>query len=296
VADIRKGVGYAKLLLFGEHAAVYGYPALGIGLDMSTQITLEPGEHFSLPELNDQDQILLEHLLEHAAKRKELIPGRLEIRSDIPRESGLGSSAAFCVALAQIIYQSETNIWEAANYLEEVFHGTPSGIDAGISCFGGTQYFTFDGKKYSFPKREELPATTMHLLIGHIPRKNSTKELVASIRARIEAGDRKTHEQMKGLGALSTQAAELMRGGSLDSQNLGEMSQAAQRLLAEAGVSTDELDTLLSQGINAGALGAKLSGGGGGGSYFFVVKDQDHGEYVLERLKSLNLHLFSRTV
>ena len=128
------------MLLFGEHAAVYGHPALGVSLPWTLELKIIPvadaGHAGSrratepLPALPEQVAAMLAVPHLHAV---------VEIRSQIPIGLGFGSSAALCVAAERALTSaavpppSAATAWRGAHERERVFHGTPSGADTGLA-------------------------------------------------------------------------------------------------------------------------------------------------------------------
>lgn len=107
-----RGTGYAKLLLFGEHAAVYGHPAVGIALADATTVTISPGsgERWYAPNLAPAYRPYLDELTAALEKGMPLlwpgldiraVRGRITVDSTVPVAQGFGSSASLCVALAE---------------------------------------------------------------------------------------------------------------------------------------------------------------------------------------------------
>ena len=97
-----------KLLLFGEHAAVYGHPAVGLGLDSSLTLEIRPSAGTSFPGLSERGRNRLPVNSFRSAGNLlptiTLPPAEYQIQTDIPRSSGFGSSAALCVSLAQYLH------------------------------------------------------------------------------------------------------------------------------------------------------------------------------------------------
>ena len=138
------GRATGKLLLFGEHAAVYGHPALGISLPWTAGAEdhprcrrrprrFAPG-HRATPGAAGASSPRCSpcrHL--HAV---------VEIRSQIPIGLGFGSSAALCVAAERAPDERRVRrrpgaaaVWRTAPMnRERVFHGTPSGADTGLAA------------------------------------------------------------------------------------------------------------------------------------------------------------------
>tara|TARA_B100001113_G_scaffold270012_1_gene224746 strand:- start:13016 stop:14158 length:1143 start_codon:yes stop_codon:yes gene_type:complete len=93
-----------KVVLFGEHAVVYGHPAIAASIAQRTTVTLrtteEPGVHIGRARVDFERHphlaTMIAHLWDETAS-----PGLdLSVTSDVPRGAGLGSSAAFAVASA----------------------------------------------------------------------------------------------------------------------------------------------------------------------------------------------------
>ncbi|MCB1314905.1 MAG: hypothetical protein KDK27_03080, partial [Leptospiraceae bacterium] len=60
-----------------------------------------------------------------------------------------------------------------------------------------------------------------------------------------------------------------MLRGSIDPQRLGAMLNEEHRILSETlGISTPAIDSILTDCLEAGALGGKINGSGGGGTCF----------------------------
>jgi mevalonate kinase len=272
VIPSRVGVGRGKLILFGEHAAVYGYLAVGIPLDMRTRVELSPGTHgWSFPGLSANDAATVRGIFESMGAPHEGTTVR--VASTVPRGVGFGSSAALCVALAAALsgaglpYGRET--WTLAHRAESLFHGTPSGIDTGLALLEGMRLFR--PRPPDLPGEERLPDVTLHLVLGAVPRLSNTAALVASLRDRMRSGDATAHETVRELGRTAERARDAVTSGGEVARELGELADRAQRLLAALGLSTPAMDALLARGRSLGALGGKLSGAGGGGAFYLVA-------------------------
>jgi len=87
-----------KCILFGEHAVVYGQPAVAVAIDQRMSVTLEPNDIWRLDGMRFSPQ---RHPHVEALKQRLWSDGpplSIKILGDIPPASGLGSSAALSVA------------------------------------------------------------------------------------------------------------------------------------------------------------------------------------------------------
>ncbi len=264
-----------KLLLFGEHAAVFGYPAVGITLSATLQIALYPGGEWSTPGISHPDLTTLLHRLE----QDSMIPaGELQIASDLPLRSGFGSSAALTVACARLTGETDPYaIWRRAHRWEHIFHGTPSGIDTGLCALEGAWMFrrsqedesSFDG----LPHAQAIELPELHLVVGSIPRQIDTRDLIFRVRDRRQEQPKETNAILQKLGEIATAVGTA--GAAGNAQMIGSAATEAQGLLSKLGVVSDEVASIINSGITAGAIGGKMSGAGGGGAFFLVCPDED---------------------
>jgi len=295
-----RGTASAKLLLFGEHAAVYGHPAVGAALPWTLTVSLriEGGSAWRLEGVPPRDRPRLEELLR---RLEELLPafgerkGAVVVESEIPRSVGFGSSGALCVAVVEAaslalgegaIESDNRSKWRLAHLCEHIFHGTPSGIDTGLSLLGGLR--ALYPSPPDLPRSSPLTGFPFHLVVGHVPRSGDTKSLVGGIRERIRAGDKDTEDQLRRLGETARRAIELFEaGGSAGGvELLGELCFQAQEDLRGLGLSTPELELLLRAGTEAGCVGGKLSGAGGGGAFFLAAPDRSSALSAADRVRA----------
>jgi mevalonate kinase len=283
-----EGTGRAKLLLFGEHAAVYGHPAVGLSLPeaIRARVTVSAAEGWRFPEAGPEERERLAQLLE---RFRRIIPGleqagggELELASDIPRGQGFGSSAALCAAVASALSAAlgrrdpPAGIWAYAHEAERLFHGTPSGIDTGLALLDGL--YLFQPAPPDLPAARRLRGLQLPLVVGAAPRRAETGELIQELRERMEAGQGRTARLLGELGGIARSAGQILEGGpdrpgSEGLARLGELAWQAQERLAELELSTPELDALLEAGRRAGAVGGKLSGAGGGGAFYLLFDE-----------------------
>ncbi len=302
-----RGVGRAKLLLFGEHSAVYGSPASGISLPLTTEIRLTETRHRTyrlygvdredIPEFNRLITFIDDQIDSGEIDLPYPSDCDIELSSAVPKSRGLGSSAALSAALAQSllklhasskgcyeIEQDETHrLLETSNHIERFFHGTPSGIDTRLAL--GSGVLALYPNPPGIPVAHELSGPILTLVVGSTKREGSTKSLVASIRARMQNTDRETTASIDALGALAAESIELLSSSATTPKEIGATANRAQKHLRALGLSTPTIDTLLETGLSAGAAGGKLSGAGGGGAFYLVARDRKQALICRDRLR-----------
>lgn len=291
------GHANGKLLLFGEHSAVYGHPALGVTLENRTTVAFHgpPAAAWNLAAIpaGDVDGVL--HVLD---RMERTLPdfaaaGRCEIRidSNIPRTAGFGSSAALCCALARAALQRSNRdgedlerAWAIAHDAERLFHGTPSGVDTGLSLLQGTSILR--PRPPGLPEYELVPAAGMRLVFGAVRRDETCRDLIAGLAARMRLPDRAAKTAMESLGEISESAAAVLGFGGKDcARHFGTLANAAMAHLRSLGLSTPDLEVVLDASRSAGATGAKLSGAGGGGAFYAVAPDAPTADAVASRIE-----------
>ena len=253
-----------KLMLFGEHAVIYGYPC--IVTTVSSRIYVEV-EKTSGQFKIDAPQVKDTRFVEEAIKQfceKYKVDNKILIKtySDFSSKFGLGSSSAVTVATIKAL--SKFNMIEISK--KEIFdlgykvilniQGVGSGFDIAVATFGGTIYFVTGGKLIEPLKIKALP-----LVIGYSGAKASTSRIVQNLKPNF-----KTFENIKQI--VEQAKISLVKN---DWEKTGVLMNKNHKLLQELGVSTEKLDIMCQAAVDAGAFGAKLSGAGGGDCMIALV-------------------------
>ena len=181
---------------------------------------------------------------------------------------------------------TETRLWEIANEAEQVFHGTPSGIDTGLALLGGLRGFR--PAPPALPGVRALAGFPFHLVVGSLPRIGTTRALVKSLRERLKTpGDRAIRE-IEGLGAIAAAAIDLLSVDATGTaHDLAKCATQAQDRLRALDLSTAATDETLEAAIRGGALGGKLSGAGGGGAFFLLYPGAEEAVSGAELMRRL---------
>ena len=277
--EVGVGQAHSKIILIGEHAVVYGYPAISLPL-LEVEVTCRVVPAATPWCLFEEDTLSMAVYasLEYLNIKDAYI--RCQIDSAIPEKRGMGSSAAISIAAIRAVfdyYQAELprDVLEIlVNRAEMIAHMNPSGLDA-KTCLSD-QPIRFI-KNVGF---EELAMDlSAYLVIADTGVYGHTREAIQV----VESKGKEALPFLYALGELTQQAEEAIK--ARDAVMLGEILTKAHGNLKEIGVSSLEADALVETALQHGALGAKMSGGGLGGCIIALVADYHQAQDLAERLE-----------
>ena len=275
-----RGQAPGKVLLVGEHAVVYGHPALAAAIPRYVYVEVEdaPAASLELPGGLSVPADLLGACVELARDAGYRGAFRARVRSELPLGSGLGSSAALGVALARAFAPGcgADRAAALAMKLERVLHGAPSGVDPAACAQSGVIFFT----RGEPPRIEPVRGSAWLCVLGSgIAR--GTRSTVLPLAERRKT-DPRLDPALARLGDLARSARTSFEQGGL--QALGASFDEAHTVLNETlGVSCPELETAVAALRTAGALGAKLTGAGGGGAAIGLARNEEHAKELAAR-------------
>ncbi|HZQ08260.1 MAG TPA: mevalonate kinase [Anaerolineae bacterium] len=287
------GSACGKIILFGEHAVVYGRPALAVPLvQLRARARVKPrgegGIVIQARNLGRTMRLLDGEVDEALAAITRLTLQKLgvsgdvnleiEIESDIPIASGLGSGAAISTAIVRALTAyfgkllTADEISALVYETEKIYHGTPSGIDNTVIAYEQPIRFVRRGagsENEITPFRIARPFT---LVIANTGIASSTKITVGDVRREWERDPARYEKMFDMVGEIVQEAQDALARG--ENEALGKLMTRNQRVLEAMGVSSLEIERLIEAGIRAGAKGGKLSGGGRGGNVIFYVTEE----------------------
>jgi mevalonate kinase len=286
-----------KIILFGEHAVVYGQPAIAvpvIQVQARAVVTPEPGQaagrvrlqapgiglDAGLARLPADDPLAAAVRGVFAALGVQRLPAlSIRVTSTIPIAAGLGSGAAVSVAVIRALSAclghplDPEQVSALAFEVEKLHHGTPSGIDNTVITFARPVYFVRAGD----PERRDLVETfpvprPFSLVIGDTGVPSPTALAVGDVRWAWQAEPARYEALFAAAGRIAAAARQAIEEGRTGA--LGPLMDENQALLRAMRVSSPELEALIGAARAAGALGAKLSGGGRGGNMIALVEPE----------------------
>ncbi len=272
-----------KAILLGEHAVVYGKPAIAIPVSqLRVEVNIEPF-HCPANEIWIDSPVVrlyknvrdlpLEHPLRMATDltidrcKTRHFPGlMIRINSALPIGGGMGSGAAVSCALIRALSTllgGKPLPIETINQLvfevEKIHHGNPSGVDNTVITYEQPIFF-----KRGSPMEKISVGTPIHLVIADTGINSATSSMVGGVRKRYEQNKEDYQQLFDSIETLVIAAHSAIAIGDIPS--LAEVMNENHRLLQKMEVSSFSLDRLVKTANSAGALAAKMIGAGGGGN------------------------------
>lgn len=277
-----------KLILFGEHAVVYGRPAIAIplpSLRATAEVSALPNSNrngirihapdldseFWLDEVGRKDPLALAVHSTIETLQVTYPPNlQISIRSDLPMAAGLGSGAAVTVAIIRSLCRHfqrklrDEKISDLAYQVERIHHGTPSGVDNTVITYEKPVYFIQGEPPSIFRIKNRF-----NLVLAHSGETTPTSEVVLAVRNRWEKSKQTYNRVFDSISRIVDLAHRALQHGDLSL--IGPLMDQNHNQLKSLGVSCRSLDKLVETAKAAGATGAKLSGAGRGGFMISLV-------------------------
>tara|TARA_B100000035_G_scaffold73625_1_gene60871 strand:- start:2523 stop:3518 length:996 start_codon:yes stop_codon:yes gene_type:complete len=286
-----------KCILFGEHAVVYGHPAVAVSIDSGIEITVEECERWEINnqhntngfELFDSNkhphiQHIIKNLFNYEGK-----PLRINVQSNLFSGAGLGSSAALSNAMGAALHQftkpnKELNLIKLSKIGHSAEAATQEGraspTDSAASSLGGcivvsgkkidtlkhifdTSLITPEGKRNWSIHQAELHESINQswLVLGFTGQSSPTGKMVSGVAERLKQNP-ELYEDMESIENITMAGLTALKAGNMEA--VGMAMNSCHEKLKNLGVSNELLDLMVSV-TRPHSFGSKLTGAGGGG-------------------------------
>ena len=216
--------------------------------------------------------------------------------SDIPAQSGVGSSSAFTVGFLNALYAllgkmvTKRQLSREAIYVEQVLINENVGSQDQVAvAFGGFNKIEFGSERvfYVHPvtiSSQKLQWLQKHLMLFFTGFSRNASDIAAEqIR---KTPEKKT--ELKVMGQMVDEAISILNKDSDDIRGFGELlheSWKIKRSLTNV-ISTKDIDHIYDAARQAGAIGGKILGAGGGG-FMLLFAEPEIQWKIKEKLEGL---------
>jgi mevalonate kinase len=260
-----------KVHLMGEHAVVYGKPALLAAINLRMNVTIKPAKKQTEIHTTEPGDYM-RHIISLVCKKYDIQsppPMDITVVSDIPAGFHLGSSAATAVATVGALTYFLKNLWnpqvinQLAYEAEKYMHGNPSGGDNTAISMGGFVWFR---KELEFLKSMwqlpvKFPEEFDHFYLVDTGRpKETTKEMVGFVARGLKKNEQK-YRKLFDENEIQTKRTAIALKEKNEMELLGAI-RCGQKTLEGMGVVSKMVIPIIRK-IEAKGGAAKILGGGG---------------------------------
>ena len=296
-----------KCILFGEHAVVYGHPAVAVAIDAGVEVKLEISEKWEIkndyynnnfedfkPSKNPHIEHIIRNIFDYNGP-----PLKIEIESNLFSSAGLGSSAALSNAMGAALHNltkpdDEINLIKLAKIGHSAEasaqEGRASPTDSATSSLGGcvvvsgekdenlnhifdTRLLTPEGdRKWS------IHSVDLHqnikdswLVLGFTGRAAPTGDMVSGVAEKLRQKP-ELYTEMQAIENITKAGLTALELGNLEA--VGIAMNSCHEKLKILGVSSDSLDNMV-LATRHHSFGSKLTGAGGGGCMVALTNDPE---------------------
>jgi mevalonate kinase len=252
---IAVGEAHGKLILVGEHAVVYGIPAIAIPFPLKVRAKVEKSfgtiqfksDIYSGPIENIPTKLKgISYCIKEAINylNQPFQALRIGIQSSIPLGRGLGSSAAIAVAIVRSLFSfygqklSQEELFSLVEIAETYAHGKPSGID--MAVVASKCPIWFQKGKETVPLKTGGP---LYIVAADTGRIGNTRTAVENVRMKYLLEPDKIQKSLEQIERIAEGAKNALLEGN--NRMLGELLNANQEQLMILGVSDEGLNALI---------------------------------------------------
>ncbi len=281
----------AKVILFGEHAVVYGEPAIAVAINLRTTVAIAKGKNFTVNgrPIEDKFHRYIKNSIDLLWRGDPL---EIMTYSAVPSSSGMGSSASITVATVSALLHlnnalSEENVAKKSFEVEYITQGSASPTDTSTVTHGSGVLVSRKMNENFLWKIEKngvkwylhhLNIPSLKLVIGFSGIKGNTAMMVAKVR-RFYRWNSFARDVIKEIGKITLSAVDALNNE--DYETIGDLMNRNNRLLTILGVSHPKLRAMI-QNASKYSYGVKITGAGGGGSIVALTDEQEEVAKAIE--------------
>ncbi len=283
----------AKVILFGEHAVVYGEPAIAVAINLRTYVKIKKSEEYRVNgyPMSDKYHSYIKNAIKLCWDGEPL---DIQTKSEVPSASGMGSSASITVAMLTALLAmkdelKEEKIAKLGFEVEYRTQGSASPIDTSTVTHG-KGILVHREKKDNFLWKVEkgelrwyihhIEVPSLKLVVGFSGIKGSTRDMVNKVR-RFYNWNSFARDVIRDIGKITMEAIEPLQNE--DYERIGELMNEDNKLLTILGVNHPMLKRMINASLKH-SYGAKLTGAGGGGSIIALTDEQDEVAKAIEEV------------
>ncbi|MHA1720702.1 MAG: mevalonate kinase [Promethearchaeota archaeon] len=292
-----------KCILFGEHAVVYGFPALSMAIDILSYCKISEIDqngiflHLENYNYNEKFADINDLYSKIPQKFKQIALGiklisekykiiidkiKIKISSELWAESGLGSSASSSIALLGALNDfyklnlEKEDISNLAFEMEKHVHGKPSGIDNTTCSRGGLIFY----ENHDFQRFEFL--NQFKILIIYTGKTHDTKEAIENVKKFCDEEPKLSRELFNKIKIVTKKGFDNLKKGNMI--EIGNLMNLNQQILNQLRLSTADIEKIVNISNSNNAYGSKLTGAGMGGCVISIGEITDL-EIIQKKLK-----------
>ena len=296
-----------KCILFGEHAVVFGHPAVAVAIEQGVRVSVQESDEWLLegqpfePSKHPHISHIIQKIFHYDGT-----PLEIDVQSSLFSAAGMGSSAALSNAFGAAMHTylnprtplDQIRLAKMAHSAEATAQkGRASPTDTATSALGGCVVVSGEhvtGTRHVFDTSLETPEGSRNwainavdlpvdigdawLVVGYSGTGSPTGRMVAKV-ANLISDSPQRMEEMEKIANITRAGLTALSAGNLE--GLGIAMDACHQSLRKLEVSTKKLDRMVSA-ARPHSLGAKLTGAGGGGCMVALTKDPDRVSEAIE--------------